>query len=326
MDIDAFVARHQGDWYRLDALARAARRPSRLPPDDLDELVHLYQRVGGQLAQARVAYAGDQPLVTRLTMLVNDAHTALYSERSTNPVRAARVLLTETFPQAVRHIRWFIVAAAGLTFVPWAVFQTWLAISPRAFDVSAPAAVRQAYIDHQFEDYYSSKPASQFATEVFTNNVRVAVLAFALGIFACVLTAILLAYNGANVGIAGGLFTHAGQWDRFWGLILPHGLLELSAVVVAGAAGLRMGWCVIDPGDRKRLAAIAQEGRRMAAVLLGLVIAFLLAAVIEAFVTGRPWPTSLRVLIGVVVFAAFWGFVVAQAMRTPEPATADLPT
>lgn len=324
MDIDAFVARNQGDWQRLDALARDARRPSRLPADELSELVHLYQRVGGQLAQARVAYAGDQPLVTRLTMLVNNAHTALYSERTTNPVRAVRIMLTETFPQAIRHIRWFIAAAAALTFVPWAVFQVWLSISPRAFDLSAPDAVRQAYIDHDFESYYSSKPAAQFATEVFTNNVRVAVLAFALGIFACVLTAALLAYNGANVGMAGGLFTHEGQWERFWGLILPHGLLELSAVIVAGAAGLRIGWCIIDPGDRLRLAALAEEGRRMAAVLLGLVLAFLLAATIEAFVTGRPWPTSVRVLIGVVVCLAFWGYVVACAMRRPNPLTADL--
>ena len=136
MDIDAFVARHQGDWQRLDSLSRSARRPSRLPADDLDELLLLYQRVGGQLAQARVVYAGDQPLVTRLTMLVNDAHTALYSERTTNPLRAARITFTQTFPQAVRHIRWFIAAAAALTFVPWAVFQIWLSVSPRAFDVA----------------------------------------------------------------------------------------------------------------------------------------------------------------------------------------------
>jgi uncharacterized membrane protein SpoIIM required for sporulation len=324
MDIDAFVARNQGDWQRLDALARAARKPRTLPASELDELVHLYQRVGGQLALARVVYAGDQRLVTRLTMLVNDARTALYSERTTNPARAVRVMFTDTFPQAIRHIRWFILAAAGLTFVPWAVFQIWLAVSPRAFDVSSPAALREAYINHDFEDYYSSKPAAQFATEVFTNNVRVAVLAFALGIFACVLTAVVLAYNGANVGMAGGLFTHDGQWERFWGLILPHGLLELSAVVVAGAAGLRMGWCVIDPGDRLRLSALAEEGRRMAAVLLGLVVAFLMAAMVEAFVTGRPWPTSARVLIGVVVFLAFWGYVVAFATRRPDPATADL--
>jgi len=320
MDIDAFVAAHQGDWERLDGLSRTARWATRLSPDELAELVHLYQRVGGQLAQARVAYAGDTPLVTRLTMLVNDAHTALYSERTTSPARAVRTLFTESFPAAVRHIRWFIAAAAALMFVPWAVFQIWLAVSPTAFDVSAPAAVREAYIDHQFEDYYSSKPAAQFATEVFTNNVRVAVLAFALGIFACVLTAALLAYNGAAVGIAGGLFAHAGQSDRFWGLILPHGLLELSAVVVAGAAGLRMGWCIIDPGDRRRLDAVAEEGRRMAAVLLGLVVAFLLAATIEAFVTGRPWPTSARVLIGVTAFAAFWGYVIVCGR--PRPATA----
>lgn len=323
MDIDAFVARNQLDWRRLEVLVVAARRPTRLAADQLDELVHLYQRVGSQLAQARVTYSGDQALITRLTMLVNDAHTALYSERTTDAKGSVVRLLTESFPQAVRHIRWFIAAAAALTFVPWAVFQIWLSVSPRAFDVAVPEAVRRAYIDRDFEDYYSSKPAAQFATEVFTNNVRVAVLAFALGIFACVLTAVVLAYNGANGGMAGGLFTHEGQWERFWGLILPHGLLELSAVVVAGAAGLRIGWCIIDPGDRRRVAALAEEGRRMASVLLGLVLAFLLAATVEAFVTGRPWPTSVRVGIGVLVFVAFWGWVIAFAMRPPPPVAVE---
>lgn len=314
MDVDAFVARNQGSWQRLADLTRAGRRVRRWSADDLDEMVALYQRVSAHLSYARVTYAADPGLTSRLTMLVADANAVLYSQRDREVSRSLRTFATVTFPSAVWGIRRFILVAFLLMAVPWLVMTVWLAISPAAFEASAPEAVREAYIEEDFEAYYSSQPAQDFASQVFTNNVRVAALAFAAGILLCVVTAAILAYNGAMVGIAGGLFTHVGQADRFWGLILPHGLLELSAVIVAGAAGLRIGWTVIDPGDRRRLTAIAEEGRRMGAVLLGLVVAFLLAALVEAYVTGQPWPTSARVGIGVIVVTVFWGWVIHFAL------------
>ena len=315
MDIDAFVVRNQGAWARLGALTAEARKPRTLTSEHLDELVGLYQRVGAHLADARVTYASDQALVGRLTLLVTDAHSVLYSQRDVELQRSLRSFATSTFPSAVYRIRWFIVASAALTVVPWAVFNIWLAVSPRAMSASGPATLRDAYIHGDFENYYRSGSASSFANQVFWNNVRVAILAFAAGMLLCVVTAILLAYNGANVGIAGGLFTNVGEWQKFWGLILPHGLLELSAVIVAGAAGLRIGWTVIDPGDRTRVAALAEEGRRAGTVVMGLVVAFLCAAMIEGFVTGQPWPTSLRLAIGIAAFAAFWGWTIAFGVR-----------
>ena len=315
MDIDAFVVRNQGAWSRLGALTAQARKPRSLSAEQLDELVGLYQRVGAHLADARLTYAGDQALVGRLTLLVTDAHSVLYSQRDVELQRSLRSFATSTFPAAVYRIRWFIAASAALTVIPWAVFNIWLAVSPRAVSATGPATLRDAYIHGDFENYYRSGSASSFANEVFWNNVRVAILAFAAGMLLCVVTAILLAYNGANVGIAGGLFTNVGEWQKFWGLILPHGLLELSAVIVAGGAGLRIGWTVIDPGDRTRLSALAEEGRRAGTVVMGLVVAFLLAAMIEGFVTGRPWPTSLRLAIGVIAFIGFWGWTIAFGVR-----------
>jgi len=315
MDIDAFVVRNQGAWSHLGALTAQARKPRSLSAEQLDELVGLYQRVGAHLADARVTYASDQALIGRLTLLVTDAHSVLYSQRDVELQRSLRSFATTTFPSAVYRIRWFIVASAALTVVPWAVFNIWLAVSPRAVSASGPATLRDAYIHGDFENYYRSGSASSFANQVFWNNVRVAILAFAAGVLLCVVTAILLAYNGANVGIAGGLFTNVGEWQKFWGLILPHGLLELSAVIVAGAAGLRIGWTVIDPGDRTRMAALAEEGRRAGSVVMGLVVAFLCAAMIEGFVTGQPWPTSLRLAIGITAFAAFWGWTIAFGVR-----------
>jgi uncharacterized membrane protein SpoIIM required for sporulation len=315
VDIDAFVVRNQGSWYRLGQLTDQARKPRSLSADQLDELVLLYQRTSAHLADARVTYAGDQALVGRLTLLVTDAHSVLYSQRDVELRRSLRTFATETFPRAVYSIRWFVLASTLLTAVPWAVLNIWLAISPRAVNASGPPALRDQYIHGDFVDYYRSQSASAFANQVFWNNIRVAILAFAAGMLLCVVTAILLAYNGANVGIAGGLFTNVGEWQKFWGLILPHGLLELSAVIVAGAAGLRIGWTVIDPGDRTRLSALGEEGRRAGTVLMGLVVAFLIAAMIEGFVTGQPWPTAIRLGIGITAFAGFWGWTIAFGVQ-----------
>jgi uncharacterized membrane protein SpoIIM required for sporulation len=329
VDIDAFVAARQGAWWRLQQLTEKARRITRVAPEELDEMVHLYQRAGADLATARVEYTADSMLVNRLTLLVGDAHGVLYGQRDTEVSRNLLQFATLTFPAAVYALRRYIAVAALLTVLPWAVFQIWLAVSPTAFDVAAPDATAQEYIDQDFEDYYSNQPSQNFATQVFLNNVRVGFLAFASGALLCVFAVALLVWNGASIGVAGGLFTHVGQWDKFWGLILPHGMLEMSAVIVAGAAGLRIGWAIIDPGDRPRFHALVDEARRSGSVLVGLVAAFLLAALVEGFVTGRPWPTWVRIAIGVFVFVLFWGWTIAFAWRARADGraqyTADLP-
>ena len=329
MDIDAFVAARQGGWWRLQELTERARRITRVAPEELDEMVHLYQRAGADLATARVEYTADSMLVSRLTLLVSDAHGVLYGQRDTEVSRNLLQFATVAFPAAVYALRRYIAVAALLTLLPWAVFQIWLAVSPTAFDVAAPDATAQEYIDQDFEDYYSNQPSQNFATQVFLNNVRVGFLAFASGALLCVFAVALLVWNGANIGVAGGLFTHVGQWDKFWGLILPHGMLEISAVIVAGAAGLRIGWSIIDPGDRPRFHAFVDEARRSAGVLVGLIAAFMLAAIVEGFVTGKPWPTWVRIGIGVFVFVLFWGWTIAFAWRARaegiEDYTADAP-
>jgi uncharacterized membrane protein SpoIIM required for sporulation len=315
MDVDAWVAKNQNGWWRLQSLTERARHLKQISPDELDEMVHLYQRAGAHLAHARVSYVADSALVDRLTLLVADAHGVLYGQRDVEAVRNIATFATVTFPAAIYGIRRFILVAFLLMAIPWAVMQTWLAVSPAAFDITFPEGAESQYIEQDFEDYYSNQPSQNFATQVFLNNIRVAFLAFAAGILVCVVTAALLAYNGANVGVAGGAFTNVGQADKFWGLILPHGLLELSAVIVAGAAGLRIGWTIISPGDRSRFAALTHEARRTGNVVIGLIVAFLLAAIVEGFVTGRPWPTWLRITIGVVVFTLFWGWTIVYAIR-----------
>lgn len=321
MDLDRYIAQHRPAWDRLAHLSRRGRRGShRLEPAELDELVQLYQRVSGHLSHARVAYA-DPALTALLTRVVADANAVIYGARSSART-AVRDFVLVSFPGAVWRIRHFVLVAAALTLLPGIAVGAWIANSDAALDASGPEAVRAAYVEEDFAAYYSSEPASQFAAEVTFNNIQVSITAFAVGILACVGTAGILVFNGANVGVAGGLFHAVGEWERFWGLILPHGLLEITAVVIAGGAGLRLGWALIDPGDRPRLQALTEEGRRSVVVVLGLVGAFVTAGLIEGFVTGSPLPTAVRVGIGVLVEAAFLTYVVRCGRAAEADASA----
>jgi uncharacterized membrane protein SpoIIM required for sporulation len=308
VDIDRYIASNTPVWNRLAELtARSQRGVGRLSAAELDELVRLYQRVAGHLSYAQTYYR-DPGLVAKLSALVARSAAVVYGTRP----RTLRVLgrfFTTTFPAAVWHARWFVLVSTMLSAIPAAALAIWIANSTAALEAVGPAAVREAYVNKDFAAYYSSEPAAQFASQVFSNNVQVAFQAFALGILLCVRTAYVLAANGAVLGLAAGLFAAVGQQPRFWGLILPHGMLELTAVFVAGASGLRLGWTLIDPGDRPRAEALAEEGRRAVVIVLGLVLTFLVAGTIEGFVTGRPWPTWLRVGIGVVAEGGFLAYV-----------------
>lgn len=323
MDLDRYLEAHRADWDRLDALVASARRDARsMDPAEADELVRRYQRTAGQLSHVRAAY-GDPSLEAELTRLVAEANAVILGTPG-DGAAGLRRFASVAFPFQVWRLRWFVLVAAVATLLPAVVVGAWIATSDAALDAAGPEAVRAAYVEQDFAAYYSSEPAAQFAADVTFNNIRVSVTAFAIGVLGCVGTAGLLAFNGANVGVAGGLFHAVGEWDRFWGLILPHGLLELTAVIIAGAAGLRLGWAVIDPGDRHRAQALAEEGRASVIVVLGLAAAFVVAGLIEGFVTGSPLPTAVRVGIGVLVEVAFVAYIVrlgrAEEARASSPA------
>lgn len=311
MNIDRFLHDNQPLWHRLEQLtARARRNPGRLSTDELEELVTGYERVNTHLSTART-YLNDPALVGRLTALTASAGAVVYGHR-TRTWRAALRFVTDTFPAAVWYARMFVVISTLLFAIPATGLAIWLANSPAALDVAAPPALREAYVEEDFAAYYRSQPSAQFASYVTTNNIRVGILAFATGIGLCIPTALVLALNGWNLGGAAGMFAAAGQQPRFWGLVLPHGALELTAVFIAGAAGLRLGWTLIDPGDRTRSEALTEEGRRAVVIVIGLIAVFVAAGVIEGFVTGSPLPTWARVGVGLTAELAFIVFVVVR--------------
>jgi uncharacterized membrane protein SpoIIM required for sporulation len=292
---------------------RAGRDPARLPPAELEELVRLHLRTSSHLSTVRTVHR-DPELAGHLSALVARSSAIVHGTRP----RAWSVLarsVTRTFPAAVWHARRAIALSAALFVAAFAAVAVWLVVTPAAYEAAIPEEARQAYLEEDFEAYYSSEPATAFAARVFTNNAGVGALAFGTGIALGIPTVLVLLLNGVNVGVAAGLFHAAGDAGRFWGLILPHGLLELTAVFIAGGAGLRLGWAVIAPGDRTRREALTDEGRRSVVIVIGLVAVFAIAGVLEAFVTPAPWPTWARVGTGALVWAAICGALVVAGRR-----------
>ena len=124
-----------------------------------------------------------------------------------------------------------------------------------------------------------------------------------------------LVSNAVSVGAAGGLMAMNGRLDVFLSLIAPHGLLELTCVFVAGAAGLRIFWTWVDPGPRPRLRALAEEGRALFTVTIGLAGALAVSGAIEGFLTGSSLPWAAKVSVGALALAAFWTYTIVLGRR-----------
>ncbi len=191
----------------------------------------------------------------------------------------------------------------------------WVARSPRVQrGIAAPAQIRQL-VGQDFRGYYSQYAATSFAAKVWTNNVWVAAQSLLFGILLGIPTLIVLCENALQCRRRRRADVRLRQGREFFGLILPHGLLELTAVFLAAGAGLRLGWCIIDPGRRPRGQALAEEGRATIGLALGLIVVLLVSGVIEAFVTPSPLPTWARILIGLGAEAAFLSYVIVLGRR-----------
>ncbi|MFP8885875.1 MULTISPECIES: stage II sporulation protein M [Streptomyces] len=318
MDLDVFVTAHRAEWDRLEELLR---RPSRLTGAEADELVALYQRTSTHLSLIQ-STAPDPALTGRLTSLVARARSAVTGTRRSTWRDVAR-FFTVGFPAAVYRSRHWWIPTALLSTLVAVLIGWWIGTHPEIqASIAAPEQLREmTRPGGQYETYYSSNPATSFAAQVWTNNAQAAAICLIFGAFLGIPVLWVLFQNMLNIGIGIGLMTSAGRLDVFLGLILPHGLLELTALFVAAGTGLRLGWTVIDPGPRSRRTALAQEGRAAIGMALGLAAVLFVSGVIEGFVTPSGLPTWARITIGVVAELAFLAYVYllgARAVRSGE--------
>jgi uncharacterized membrane protein SpoIIM required for sporulation len=258
------------------------------------------------LAHARLR-GGDAALIAYLNGLVTRAHGLLYAERGPGSGRLKQFILYG-FPALLRRRAPYVFAAAFLFFIGGVIGAAMTHVNP---DVGRVFLGKRADEPTFYKDLATTltdaeRPAD--AAFLMQNNTRVAIIAFALGILGGVPTLLLLFYNGLPIGSLAVLQHNAGMDLYLWSFLLPHGVPELSAIFIAGGAGMLIGHALVAPGELSRRDAIALAGRDAVRMLLGTVMLFVIAGFVESFVSPTAMPAPFKFAFAAVSAIALWSY------------------
>lgn len=318
-----FEALYQSEWQELDTLLQrffGTRRRVQLPPRQGERLAALYRRVCEQLALAR-ARSYPAYMLDRLERLTGDAHQLIYQRKEFGVATVER-LVSVDFPETVRTHTVYVLVSAALLFVPMLIVGLLVYHRPDLI-----LSVVDARTAASFERMYSPTAESigrlrdadtdwmMFGYYIM-HNIGISFQCFAGGLLAGVGSIFFLIYNGAIIGAVGGYLTARGLGTTFYPFVVTHSAFELTAIVLAGAAGLRLGHSLLIPGRRTRLDSLVAATRRCTVLLYGSTTLLVIAAAIEAFWSSAPWlPPAVKYSVAAVCWLAVIGYLALKGRR-----------
>jgi uncharacterized membrane protein SpoIIM required for sporulation len=319
MNLRDFLAESGPEWDALrDGLRKARGRPERLGTDGALELGRRYRAAVADLAYARRRFPGD-PVVPSLEQLVLAGRHAVYGRRarSGSPLR----FITSGYWKLVAARPGVLAAAAIATFGPAILAALWALHDPAAAIGLVPGEFKAAAHPHIHALPGDATTLGVFASSIFTNNIEVTFLAFAGGLLLGVGTLYILAYNGLMLGAIAGLTIQGGNFSVFVRYVAPHGMLELSCITVAGAAGLRLAWAMIDPGRLSRGESLRLQARPAVAVIIGTAPCLVVAGLTEGFVTPHALTLPAALAVGLLLGGGYWSLVWFRGVRSGHEAS-----
>ncbi len=322
MNLDGWLRQRRPVWKRLETIVDQLLRrgPRRTPTKDLADLVELYQSACADLARLRSIGAGPD-LVEPLNRLIIRAHGQIYRGAPSSPWSLGAFFLRD-YPRLFRQTWKFTIASFLISLVTACAAYWTVQDSPQTVADIMGTSDREFYGEKSLADIrerFGHEGNPLISSMVITNNIRVALTAFALGITFGLGTIWVLAVNGAMLGGLAGAYAKSGIQGQMWMVILPHGALELSAIVIAGGAGLIVGCGLWAPGQRTRLRALREEVVRAMQLAVGLVPAFALAGLFEGLVTpSDAIPEALKVGMGIAVAIGFWFYLLVAGRGTSK--------
>jgi uncharacterized membrane protein SpoIIM required for sporulation len=284
---------------------------------ELAQVGDLYRQVTSDLAVARRDYPRHQ-VVTYLNQLTGRAHGVVYRGE---PLELRRIwrFFTSTFPRLYRETGRYTLIATLLFVVPalFGFFITWN--EPDAAYTLLPAGQQALIPLIERGEMWTDIPAevrSVASSLIMTNNIQVAFLAFAGGVLAGLLTIYVMVFNGLSIGTIAGLCQAYGLSVPLWSFVLPHGVIELSVIFLAGGSGLMMGHALVSPGLLRRRDALVAAARKAVRLVFGCVPLLVIAGTIEGFVSPSALPFWAKVSIGVLTGVLLYGYLLVAGRRS----------
>lgn len=319
---DEFVRRREGAWDELDLLMVR----DRLTGSDLSRLSMLYREVCSDLMRARAAGFGTD-LLGHLDGLAARAHAVLYGHGRRRWQLGLSLLLSD-FPRRLRESAPFMLAAALLFFVPLGLGLASTLLSTKFAEAVLPASELEKMAEMYAESVSTGRDTGTnagMAGFYVMNNVGIAFQCFATGVLFGVGSVFFLVYNGLVIGTVLGHVTAVGHGENILAFICGHTAYELGAIVISGAAGLRLGYSLIATGNLTRLGSLRAAALGTVPLIVGAAAMLLIAAAVEAFWSPSSVPYNVKYAFGaasILIVLAFWTFAARGLGRADDEKTA----
>lgn len=303
-----FIETRRASWDRLEVLVKkASRRGVRALSDrELRTLTRLYPSVVVDVARARM-YRLDPAMQKRINQLAIGAHGLLYRRKKRRLLPAIWSYFSRDYPRLFRRLWPYVTIATAIFVVATLGAYVSTRLTPANAYIFVPCGLDLTegpeVSSEDVSERFRQMPEAPMAAGIMTNNISVAFNAFALGISAGIGTCYLLIYNSMMLGGFAAHFANHGLSYAFWSFIAPHGILEIFAILVAAAAGLRIGLSLAMPGRYIRSAALRLGAKEGMLLVVGTIPMFVLAGLIEGFITPSYLPGAAKILLGLI--AAF---------------------
>jgi uncharacterized membrane protein SpoIIM required for sporulation len=316
-----FRAEREDDWRKLEALlAKAEGRSAKaLSDEELLAMPVLYRASLSSLSVAR-ATSLDGALIDYLESLCTRAYFFVYGARS-SALERVRSFFAQDWPAAAKAAWRETLVCAALTILGAVAAYVLVMHDPDWFSTFVPQGLVEgrgpdattAALRATLFDTGHDQMLSVLATFLFTHNAEVALMAFALGFAFCVPSVCLMVVNGCTLGAFLAVFVQHGLGVEVGGWLMIHGVTELFATVLAGAAGCKIGWTLAFPGERTRLEAVGAAGRQAAVLMGGVLVMLFCAGILEGIGRQLIQVTWIRYAI-----AATTGVIWLTYLYTPR--------
>ncbi len=308
MNRDRFIRQRRDDWRELESVIARLRdlRTGKWSGQDIETLARLYRSVCCDLSLVQSREWGRR-LEIYLNDLVAQGHGCLYRSRP-GSLRTLIQFVIHGFPALLRFHWKFFAASLALFGIPFVMAAIIAAIDPILAERLVDQASLQGAVEMYENEFYGDVDAryaddrSAMTGFYIHHNVGIAFRAFAQGILAGVGTVCTLLFNGLSLGAVTGYLIHAGLSDNFFSFAISHGSFELTAIVVAGAGGLLMGWGIVHPGQRRRYDSLMYHGNQAIRLAFGAGVMLLIAAGIEAWFSPLPIPHGVKYVVGTMLW------------------------
>lgn len=296
MDITRFIREHRSQWTELEELLLQLNKKKRgLNPGHVNRFTELYRTVSAHLATLQT-YSPAGETTVYLNHLVSQAHNAMYKESNKSSTQMKEFFL-RYFPSLIKARIGFTLFALVLFVLGGLLGFLSVWHDPLNLSVIMPGAIADNIDPSTTADPRGDLHSPLVSTAIMTNNIRVAILAFISGVTLGIGTIYLMVSNGLIVGALAAVFMHSGKSYVFWAYILPHGIIELTAIFIAGGAGMYMGYRFFVPGPYPRKLRFLESAKESAQLLIGTIPLFIIAGIIEGYITPSTLSLEMKYLI-----------------------------